>query len=230
MAQIKALPPSAGDTGLIPESGRCPGEGHGNPLQYSCPGEFHGQRSLMGYSPWVAQSRTQLKQLSTHTHPWEWECTSSGLICLTRGKNVRQAGQSEGRTENPPPRTPLVHPPLPTSLFRSSYGPAWWRPAEQHWNKQSRPLEEPDLTQPRVGNTHSCTGVRTQLSTLRAGDQATGDPGGGWTQEEAPTRLRCCRCLCPTSTACFICIERCIKGNRALYCTDFCYSVICKMS
>ena len=28
----------AGDTGSIPGSGRCPGEGHGNPLQYSCLG------------------------------------------------------------------------------------------------------------------------------------------------------------------------------------------------
>ena len=27
---------SAGDLGLIPGSGRCPGEGDGNPLQYSC--------------------------------------------------------------------------------------------------------------------------------------------------------------------------------------------------
>ena len=27
---------AAGDTGLIPELGRSPGEGHGNPLQYSC--------------------------------------------------------------------------------------------------------------------------------------------------------------------------------------------------
>ena len=26
----------AGDVGLIPESGRPPGEGNGNPLQYSC--------------------------------------------------------------------------------------------------------------------------------------------------------------------------------------------------
>ena len=27
---------NAGDTGLIPGSGRSPGEGNGNPLQYSC--------------------------------------------------------------------------------------------------------------------------------------------------------------------------------------------------
>jgi len=26
-----------GDMGLIPRSGRSPGEGNGNPLQYSCP-------------------------------------------------------------------------------------------------------------------------------------------------------------------------------------------------
>ena len=27
---------NVGDLGLIPESGRCPGEGNGNPLYYSC--------------------------------------------------------------------------------------------------------------------------------------------------------------------------------------------------
>ena len=36
---IKNLPANAGNTrdaGLIPGLGRFPGEGHGNPLQYSC--------------------------------------------------------------------------------------------------------------------------------------------------------------------------------------------------
>ena len=32
----KASVCNAGDLGLIPESGRSPGEGNGNPLQYSC--------------------------------------------------------------------------------------------------------------------------------------------------------------------------------------------------
>ena len=32
----KESPCSAGDLGLIPGSGRSPGEGNGNPLQYSC--------------------------------------------------------------------------------------------------------------------------------------------------------------------------------------------------
>ena len=36
---VKNLPANAGDAGdvgLIPGSGRCPGGGHGNLLQYSC--------------------------------------------------------------------------------------------------------------------------------------------------------------------------------------------------
>ena len=33
---IKNLPATVGDTGLIPGSGRSPGEGNGNPLQYYC--------------------------------------------------------------------------------------------------------------------------------------------------------------------------------------------------
>ena len=36
---VKNPPANAGgirDTGLMPGSGRSPGEGHGNPLQYSC--------------------------------------------------------------------------------------------------------------------------------------------------------------------------------------------------
>ena len=33
---VKSLPANAGDAGLIPESGRSPGEGNGNPLQYPC--------------------------------------------------------------------------------------------------------------------------------------------------------------------------------------------------
>ena len=51
---VKSLPASAGDVrdvGLIPGSGRAPGGGHGNPLQYSCLENPHGQRSLAGYSP-----------------------------------------------------------------------------------------------------------------------------------------------------------------------------------
>ena len=33
---VKECARNAGDLGSIPGSGRCPGEGNGNPLQYSC--------------------------------------------------------------------------------------------------------------------------------------------------------------------------------------------------
>ena len=51
---IKNPPAHAGDprdAGSIPELGRSPGGGRGNPLQYSCLENPHGQRSLAGYSP-----------------------------------------------------------------------------------------------------------------------------------------------------------------------------------
>ena len=35
-AVVKNPPAKAGDAGLIPGSGRSPGGGNGNPLQYSC--------------------------------------------------------------------------------------------------------------------------------------------------------------------------------------------------
>ena len=49
---VAQLVKNAGDPGLIPGLGSSPGEGHGNPLQYSFLENLHGQRSLVGYSPW----------------------------------------------------------------------------------------------------------------------------------------------------------------------------------
>ena len=46
---------SAGDVrdeGSIPGSGRSPGRGHGNPLQYFLPGESQGRRGLVGCRLW----------------------------------------------------------------------------------------------------------------------------------------------------------------------------------
>ena len=47
---------NAGDLGSIPGSGRSPGEGYSNPLQYSCQysclPRSYGHRSVAGYSPW----------------------------------------------------------------------------------------------------------------------------------------------------------------------------------
>ena len=48
---VKNLPANAGDrrdASATPGSGRSPGAGHENPLQYSC---LENLRSLVGYSP-----------------------------------------------------------------------------------------------------------------------------------------------------------------------------------
>ena len=55
---VKNLPASVRDMGSIPGSGRSPGGGHGNALQYSCLENPHGQRSLGATVHGVTKSQT----------------------------------------------------------------------------------------------------------------------------------------------------------------------------
>ena len=55
---------ATGDLGLIPGLGRSPGEENGNPLQYFT-WEIPWIEAVVGYSPWVTSSPTQL---SMHVH------------------------------------------------------------------------------------------------------------------------------------------------------------------
>ena len=54
--------------GFSPLFGKSPGEGNGNPLQYSYLENLHGQRSLAGYSPWGCKESDMTEQPSMHTH------------------------------------------------------------------------------------------------------------------------------------------------------------------
>ena len=54
---------SVGDLGSIPGSGRSPGEGNGNPLQYSCL-ENTVDRGLVGCSPWGCEELDTTKWLT----------------------------------------------------------------------------------------------------------------------------------------------------------------------
>ena len=66
MAQrLKASARNAGDPGLIPGSGRSPGEGNGNSLQYSCL-----ENPMDGGAWWatvhgVAKSQTRLSDITS---------------------------------------------------------------------------------------------------------------------------------------------------------------------
>ena len=73
---VKKNPPTkaahAGDTGLIPGSGRSPGAGNGNLLSYSC------LENSMARGAWqVAKSRTWL---STYAHTFSEKCFLS--VCV----------------------------------------------------------------------------------------------------------------------------------------------------
>ena len=60
---VKNPPVNAGDASLMPGSGRCPGEGNGNPLQYFCVENPMDREAWQATVHGVAKSRTQL---STH--------------------------------------------------------------------------------------------------------------------------------------------------------------------
>ena len=63
------------DVGLIPGSGRSPGGGHGNPLQYSCLENPMDRGAWQATVHGVTRSQTRLKQLSMHAHvetPWKY--------------------------------------------------------------------------------------------------------------------------------------------------------------
>ena len=68
---VKNLPSTARDLGSVLGPGRSPGEGNGSRLQYSC------LENPVDGGAWgaavhrVAQSQTQLKQLSTYTNYFE---------------------------------------------------------------------------------------------------------------------------------------------------------------
>ena len=55
---VKNLPANAGDEGLIPGSGRSPGEENGNSLQYSCLKNSMDRRTWWANVSGVAQSWT----------------------------------------------------------------------------------------------------------------------------------------------------------------------------
>ena len=67
---VKNLPANAGDVrdmGSTPGLGRSPGEGHGNPLQYSCLENPVDQGAWWTTVHRAAKSWAQLNQLSVHT-------------------------------------------------------------------------------------------------------------------------------------------------------------------
>ena len=55
----------AGDMGLVPGLGRSPGEGNGNPLQYSCLGNSMNRGVWWAVDHGIAKGRTRLSVTAT---------------------------------------------------------------------------------------------------------------------------------------------------------------------
>ena len=85
---VKNPPANAGDTrdvGSIPGSGKSPGRGNSNPLQYSWR-KSHGQSSLVGYRPWGHRESDLIEHTHIHRGSWgqspvdtKWDCMQSHL-------------------------------------------------------------------------------------------------------------------------------------------------------
>ena len=63
---VKNLPANAGDVGSILGSGRCPGEGNGNLLQYSCLGNPTDRGAWQAIVHWVAEESDITERLNNN--------------------------------------------------------------------------------------------------------------------------------------------------------------------
>ena len=72
---VKSPPANAGDTGLIPGLGRSPGEGNGNPVQYSCLENPMGREAWWATVHWGHKESDTTECVHTHTH-----CMAQGTI------------------------------------------------------------------------------------------------------------------------------------------------------
>ena len=64
---------NARDLGLIPGSGRAPGEGNGNPFQYSCLENAMDGGAWLGYTPWGHKELDTTEQLHFHFMTIQWK-------------------------------------------------------------------------------------------------------------------------------------------------------------
>ena len=136
----------AGDMGSIPELGRSPGEGNGNPLQYSCLGKSHGQKSLVVYSPWGCFDSKRVENDLAINNNWDlhhsltatgsslpcrvtlgsapeltWRRGWRAAPCSTSGEILQSSRQAAGLQDPPALPRPAAHKGL-----RDRGGPGRW--------------------------------------------------------------------------------------------------------
>ena len=119
---VKNPPANAGDSGSIPASGRSPGEGNSNQLQYSYLENPMDRGAWRAVVCGVTKSQTPLKQLSTHAAVWEEVlCNQARLGALFW--HLQSSGQGFL-----PPDPPILPYTFLKALHIPSSSPPHWPP------------------------------------------------------------------------------------------------------
>ena len=84
---VKNVLANAGDTGSIPESGRSPGEGNGNPLQCSCLGNPKDRGAWQATIHRVTKESDTTKQLNNNNHERGFSPSSILIYVITNLKD-----------------------------------------------------------------------------------------------------------------------------------------------
>ena len=85
---VKNQPANAGDMGSIPGSGRSPGKGNGNPLQYSCLENPMDGGACQDYSPWGHKESDTTERLSVYLEQYSFELHGSSYIPILKNKYI----------------------------------------------------------------------------------------------------------------------------------------------
>ena len=89
---VKNPPANAGDTGLIPGSGRFPRSRKWQPTPVFLPRKLHGQRSLSGYNTWGCKKLDTTERLSMpmlNIPSWKAQVISLTEESLARKRGIR---------------------------------------------------------------------------------------------------------------------------------------------
>ena len=113
--RIKNPPANAGDPGLIPGSGKSPGEGNGNPLQCSCLRNLIDRGTWRHYSPWgregVRHGLATKQQQEDHSQLKEMDNSTPNARCLHHGAYNLVGSHTT------PPQSLSLHPRLRAPIY-----------------------------------------------------------------------------------------------------------------